>query len=150
MIHSSSTGSKFPYHIVLRLLLKVLLLLISWGSIISQIYENKFCILEPLKQILNNGKAQSDTTIVTVHYEKILIKYAILVLSCAESILKFYFKTVGTLAVKSAFHTCVHEPKVLSLFVYSAVVTMYNKWCTVYCDGVDTVLCSWKNKLTVI
>lgn len=72
------------------------------------------------------------------------MKCAILVLNCVLTILNFYFKIVDTLAVKSAFHTCVWEPKVLSLSVFSALVVMYSKWCTIYCGGIDTVLWSWK------
>ena len=72
------------------------------------------------------------------------MKCAILVLNCVLTILNFYFKIVDTLAVKSAFHTCVWEPKVLSLSVFSALIVMYSKWCTIYCGGIDTVLWSWK------
>lgn len=50
-------------------------------------------------------------------------------------------------AVKSAFHTCVQEPNVLSLSVLSALVVMYSKWCTIYCGGIDTVLWSWIKKI---
>lgn len=95
--------------------------------------------------MLNEGKEQSsDTAVVTVGYEEIFIKCAILVLRCVLTILNFYFKIVDTLAVKSAFHTCVQEPKVLSLSVFSAHVVMYSKWCTIYCGGINTVLWSWK------
>lgn len=48
------------------------------------------------------------------------MKCAILVLSYVLTILNFHFKIVNTLAVKSAFHTCVQEPKFLSFSVFSA------------------------------
>lgn len=75
-------------------------------------------------------------------YEEIFIKCAILVLNCVLTILNFYFKIVDTLAVKSAFHT-VHvsrNQRFFHFFVFSALVVMYSKWCTIYCGGIDTVL----------
>lgn len=50
--------------------------------------------------MLNEGKEQSlIPLLVTVGYEEIFIKCAILVLNCALTILNFYFKIVDTLAV---------------------------------------------------
>lgn len=109
--------------------------LAPYGEVSFLKYLIVFCILWTLKNAEWRQRTISDTAIITVGNEKIFIKCDILVLNCVLTILNFYFKIVDTLAVKSAFHTCVQEPKVLSLSVFGALVVMYSKWCTIYCGG---------------
>lgn len=147
------TGRTFLYHVVYccsHFYSKLYSSRSLRGIILSQIYDSILYFTTFKKNAEWRQRTISDTDVVTVGNEEVFIKCAILVLNCVLTILNFYFKIVDTLAVKSAFQTCVQEPKVLSLSVFSALVVMYSKWCTIYYGGIDTVLWSWKKNKTSV